>query len=509
MTRFMQRGVAAARARNPSEAALWFQQALNENPEDAQAMAWLGQSLCSLGRREEGGEYLRQAGRQMLRSARGSGNISQVLEITAQLQHWNDFSGALELGSEAVQINDTEFRGFQLLAVTYAQLNKREEAVRAGLRALELAPEHLMMQILQGSLEADAGMYDSARHRLAQVLDGCPNDTEAFRAHKELARVLDKLGKYDQVFAHLHASAELSRSLPEYSSQDATLVPNMLKAYKTGFDRELLGRWAGAAFPEDQPPPIFLMGFMRAGTTLTQEVLDAHSDVFVADEADFVVAMQRELHQIDRSSIGTVEKLRQLDFSGVMHLRKFYWNRVRERFGDRVGQRLFVDKFTMNTIDLGLINCIFPDAKVIFVMRDPRDVCVSCFMQLMAPTPTNVHLLSWQDTANFYVQVMDWWMQIKQLMTLEFIEFRYEDAVAEFEAAYRKVFEFMGVPWDPGVADFHEHAAKKFIASPSRIQVAQPLYASSVARWRHFEPEFAPIAELLNPFIHAFDYEPF
>lgn len=509
MTSLMQRGLVAAKARNPSEAAEWFRQALDENPEDAQAMAWLGQSLCSMGRRDEGTAFLCEAGRHMLIKARESGDVSQVLEITAQLQHWNDFSGALELGREAVQINGADFRGAQLLAVTYSQLNKRAEAVQAGLRALELAPEHLMMQILQGSLEADAGQNDTARQRLEQALNAGPNAREAFRAHKELARVLDKLGEYKQVFAHLHASAVLSRSLPEYGNQDAALVPNMLRAYKANFDRELLGRWSGAVFPADQPPPTFLMGFMRSGTTLTQEVLDAHPAVFVADEADFVWAMQRELHQMDRSAVDVVEKLRKLDLSGVMHLRAFYWNKVRERFGDSAEQRLFVDKFTMNTINIGFINCIFPDARVIFVMRDPRDVCVSCFMQLMAPTPTNVHLLSWQGTAGFYAQVMDWWMHIKQNMTLEFIEFRYEDAVVEFEATYRQVFEFLGVVWDPAVADFHKRAAKKFIATPSRTQVAQPLYASSVARWQHFEEEFESVAGLLNPFIRAFGYAPF
>jgi tetratricopeptide (TPR) repeat protein len=509
MTSFLQRGYAAVKARNPAEAAQWFEKALGENPEDSQAKAWLGQCLCSMGRRDEGAKYLRQAGQDLLKIARESGNISQVLEVTAQLQHWSDFSGALELGSQAVQINSSEFRGFQLLAVTYSQLNNKTEAIKAGRQALELAPENTMMQILLGSLEADAGQNESAKSRLEKALV-CPlNAREEFRAHKELARVLDKLGEYDQVFAHLHAAAKLTGSLPEYSTQDAALIPNMLKANKAGFKRELMARWSGTEFPQDQPAPTFLIGFFRSGTTLTQEVLAAHPDVFVADEADLVWAMQRELQQMNRSNASMVEKLKQLDLAGVMHLREFYWSRAKQRYGDAIGQRVFVDKFTLNTIDLGLINCIFPDAKVIFVMRDPRDVCLSCFMQLMVPTPATVHLQSWLETADFYAQVMDWWAYIKQQMTLGFIEFRYEDAVAQFEPTYRKVFDFLGLPWDPAVVDFHKSAAEKFIASPSRSQVAQPLYSSSVARWRHYESEFAPVSELLSPIVSAYNYDPF
>lgn len=508
MASFMQRGYAAVKDRNIAEAAQWFEKALKENPEDAQAMAWMGQSLCNIGRRDEGIPYLRQAGQHFLAMALKSKDISLVLEIIEQLQHWSDFSGALELGRQAVQINSSEARGFQLLALTYSQLNNTTDALNAGRQALELAPENTMMQILQGSLEADAKLNDAAKLRLEKVLSYRLNAREEFRTHKELARVLDNLGEYDQVFPHLHASASLSGSLPEISAHDAAFIPNMLKTNKAGFDRQLLSRWSGTAFPQDQPPPTFLIGFMRSGTTLTQEVLGAHPDVFVADEADFIWAMHRELHQMNRSNTGTVEKLRQLDLSGVMHLREFYWDRVRQRFGDSIGQRMFLDKFTMNTIDLGLINYIFPDAKVVFVMRDPRDVCLSCFMQLMVPSPATVHLLSWQGTAEFYAQIMDWWMYIKQQMTLGFIEFRYEDAVTQFEPTFRKVFDFLELSWDPAVVDFHKHAAGKFISSPSRTQVAQPLYSSSVARWRHFESEFAPVSELLRPFVSAFNYDP-
>lgn len=503
----MQRGFAAVKARNPAEAAQWFEKACKENPNDAQAKAWFGQSLCSIGRRDEGTAHLREAGLGLLDSARNSGNIDMVLELAGQLQHWSDFPGALELLREAVQIAPSEFRGHQLLAVTYAQLNRKAEALAAGEQALACSPDNHMMQVFLGSLEADVGKNESARERLQKVLAGQPGAREAFRAHKELARVADRLGEYDQVFAHLHASGDLSRSLPEYAQQDAALIPNMLKVNQAGFDRPLLSRWAGAEFPPDQPAPNFVIGFMRSGTTLTQEVLDAHPDVFVADEVDFVTATKRELHAMDRSPVSTAEKLGRLDLAGVLHLRAFYWKRVRERFGDAIGQRVFVDKFTMNTVDLGLINCIFPDARVVFVMRDPRDVCLSCFMQLMVPTPTTVQLLTWEGTAAFYAQVMDWWMYIRQQMSLQFIEFRYEDVVADFEATYRKVFDFLGLAWDPAVVEFHKRAAQKFIASPSRSQVAQPLYASSVARWRYFAAEFAPVNDALAPYVQAFNYE--
>lgn len=507
MNDFMRRGYDAVEADNIKAAAQWFEKALEANPDDPKAQAWLGQCLCSLYRNVEGVAYLRQAGTYFLRDSSANKNTSMVLEVISQLQYWGDFQGALELLNQVIKGNNSDFRSFQLLAATYAQLNKKTEAMIAGEQAIKLAPKNIMMQVFQASLEADEGLNDVARQRLEKVLHAQPNAREGFRAHKELARVLDKLGNYGEVFSHLHVACELAKSLPEYSNQNMNLIPNMLKANKQSYNRELLGRWSGIKFNVNPPSPVFLMGFMRSGTTLTQEVLDAHPDIFVSDETDFIGAMQNELHKMDNSNKSTAAKLEQLDLVSVTHLRNFYWTSVYWRYGDVLDQRVFVDKFTMNTIDLGVINFIFPDARIIFVMRDPRDICLSCFMQLMVPTAITVHLLSWQGTANIYAQVMDWWIYIKQQMTLDFIEFRYEDAISEFESTFRKVFEFLGVVWDPVVISFHKHAAEKIIATPSRTQVTKPLYSSSVNRWQHFESEMQSISELLNPVISALDYQ--
>ncbi|MFM8330568.1 MAG: tetratricopeptide repeat-containing sulfotransferase family protein [Candidatus Methylumidiphilus sp.] len=501
----LQRGHAAIQSQNPAEAAEWFLKAVNENPKDPQALACYGQSLCWLGRRSEGIAYLRQSGSLLLKKARKSRDVAQALMMVEQLQYWNDYAGALDIARQAVQINGAEVRGFQLLALTYSRLNQNKQALATGRQALRLAPDSAVLNILQATLESGEKMHEAARRRLEKVLQQRLSPEETFRAHKELARVLDTLGDYGPVFAHLHASAEVSGLLPEVQKQDAALVPRMIKANTAGFDRELLGRWAGTEFPQDQPAPVFLIGFMRSGTTLTQEVLGTHPGVFVADETDSIVALSHELDKMAPGRFGP-DRLRDLDLQGVLRLRQSYWDKARARHGDQIGGRLLVDKTTMNTIDLGLINCVFPDAKVIFVMRDPRDVCLSCFMQIMIPTPSTVHLLTWRGTAEFYAQVMAWWMHVKQRLTLDFIEFRYEDAVADFEGTFRGVFELLALPWNPAVAEFHKRVAGRYIASPSFSQVAQPLYSSSVARWRHYAAEFAAVEDLLAPFIGAFRY---
>lgn len=508
MTPFMQLGQTAVQQKNFSEAVAWFTKAAADSPKDPQIMACLGQSLCWLGKREEGLAHLHQSGQLLLKKARKSRDIGLALDLVDQLQYWNDFPGALGICKQAVQINPGYLRGYQLLALTHSRLNQKKPALAAGRQALKLAPNSAVLSILLATLEAADGLNHEARQRLEKVLQNpLLTAEEQFRANKELARILDKLGEYDQVFAHLHAAAEVAPRLPEVKRQDAGLVPKMLENYKAELDSELLGRWADTDFPADQPAPIFLLGFMRTGTTLTQEVLAAHPEVFVADETDLIASVAKELNRLSNGQGSLAEQLRKLDLAGVLHLRAFYWHRACALYGDKIGTRLLLDKTTMNTIDLGLINCIFPDAKLVFLLRDPRDVCLSCFMQTMLPTPSTVQLLSWDSTARFYTQVMDWWLTIRPQLTMRFIEFRYEDAVFNFEPAFRKVFDFIGLEWDPAVAQFHKKAAEKYIASPSFSQVAQPLYSSSVGRWQHYRAEYTTILPELQTFIEEFGYE--
>ncbi|MBS3963816.1 MAG: sulfotransferase [Methylomonas sp.] len=505
----MQRGQAAIDDKNLDEAVKWFGLAVEEAPKDAQARACLGQALCWQGKREEGGRQLRQAGQLLLKKARKTREVNRVVDLADQLQYWNDYPGSADLCKQAIGIDANFVRAYQLLALALSRLNQTRPALIAAKQALKRAPDSAMLNILLATMEIADKQLDSARARLEHALSKhILTAEERFRAHKELARVLDKLAVYDQVFPHLHAAGEVSARLPEVQRQDKQQVPEMLGAYKTEFDSDLLGRWAGRAFPSDTAAPVFVLGFMRTGTTLTQEVLGAHPGIFVADETDLIVSTINELKRMTGSSAGSVaQRLRMLDFDDVVHLRRHYWQRARALFGDALASRLLLDKTTMNSIDIGFIQAIFPDARLVFLLRDPRDVCLSCFSQTMTPSPSTVHLLTWQGTAQFYAQVMDWWQTVKPRLTLAFMELKYEDAVFDFENTFKQVFGFLNLAWDPAVADFHKKAAGKVIVSPSFSQVAQPLYSSSVGRWRQYASEYAAIDHELQSFLVAYGYD--
>jgi len=506
MTNYLQRGQSAINSRNTSEAVHWFEKAVKETPKDAQALACLGQALCWDKQQKLGLNHLQKAGKQLIKVARKSGDTQQLLLLAEQLQFWNDYPNSLELIKQAVQINKKDVRGFQMLAHTYTRLNDNKLALLASQQAVNKAPDNAILNIQQANLEAKNGLYDKAINRLQKVLNNPSNNEERFRTHKELALILDKTKQYTQVFKHLNDASSLSQSLPEVQKQNPDTIYNILKSNNSGFTQELINNCCKLAPTDNYTDPIFLIGFLRSGTTLTQEVLDTQSNTFISDETDLVFSLREELKKISNNNLSTPEKLKFITSDQIKYLRQFYWDLAISKHGKEINLKVFIDKTTMNTFDIGLINCIFPNAKVIFVIRDPRDVCLSCYMQVMVPTPTTVNLLTWEKTINLYVQTMNWWIYIKGVMNLDFIELRYEDAVNNFEPTFRKIFDFINLDWNPEAKNFHKHAEKKFINSPSFNQVSQPLYSSSLARWKPYEKEFSPILNQLLPFIKAFNY---
>jgi Flp pilus assembly protein TadD len=505
MSDHLRRGMAAAQARNPVEAAEWFRKAVDENPADSKAAAWLGQALCATGERLEGTARLLQAGETML-AQRVPGEFPKIIEIIVQLQQWSEMNAALTLCHRAAEADPKNGEIQQLLAVCLGQLNRPAEALAACTVAIALKTGDPMMGILQASLTADCRQFTTAKDMLLQLLKQKLTPLQAFRANKELARTLDALGEFDAAFLRLVAAGALSRSVPDFERLNPKLLPAIIAAGRDTFDTALMGKWSGTDFDDGRSAPVFLIGFYRSGTTLTQAVLDTHPAVFVADEPNLLFEVQREIQRLSPAASTLADQLSGLTQADILKLRRLYWAKARGRYGEGASKEIFIDKFTMNTVDVGLINFIFPDAKVIFMMRDPRDVCLSCFMQLMVPTPATIHLHGWESTARFYEDVMKWWMHIRAQLTLPWIEIRYEDAVTQFESTYTSILSFLGLAWNPGLTQFHAQAASKFIASPSRNQVAQPLYVSSLERWRHYASHYAPVAPILEPFVTSFGY---
>jgi len=140
-----------------------------------------------------------------------------------------------------------------------------------------------------------------------------------------------------------------------------------------------------------------------------------------------------------------------------------------------------------------LIKRVFPDAKIIFALRDPRDVVLSCYQQRFAINVGMAQFLELDRAGAYYGQVMSLFELCRERLGLDLHQVRYEDVVGDLESAARALCAFLGVPFEPGMLNYRETALSREIATPSARQVIEPLYNRSIGRWRRYEEELKPV----------------
>ncbi|CAK9039529.1 Uncharacterized protein aq_1088 [Durusdinium trenchii] len=191
----------------------------------------------------------------------------------------------------------------------------------------------------------------------------------------------------------------------------------------------------------------------------------------------------------------------------VNSYRKKYWTRAREEIRNAsISGELVIDKLPLNTILLGLIYRLFPDAKVIFALRDPRDVVLSCFQQRFGMNAAMFQLLKLDSAAMYYDQVMSLAEVYRARLPLNLHVVRYEDVVGDIKKTVSDLLGFLGLEWEDGILEYRNQAHNRWISTPSSEQVIQPLYGSSIGKWRNYQRHMETIMPILEPWVEKYGY---
>ncbi|MEZ6243441.1 MAG: sulfotransferase [Phycisphaerales bacterium] len=414
---------------------------------------------------------------------------------------------ALALCEQILADDPKRVAALTLAAKCLERLNRIDEAILYAQRAVEQGRNDPDASLVLAKLEARRKNLPSARERLERLAarSGIAPDIH-HQALTELGFVLDKLGEYDAAFdAFTRAGREIGAT-PAVQQVNRRVAFQKLDLYRDRLTGEDMGRFAGESF--DTPAPAFLVGFPRSGTTMTEQVLAAHPGVMTTEEEPLIIAAGRRLMASATNKLDVPAQLKRVDRGTVAEVRRAYWEGARETLGVDLDGRLLVDKLPLNIIDLGMINTVFPDAKVLVALRDPRDVCLSCFMQWFAPNPAMVQLLSLPSSAEFYAAVMGLYLHQRPMFTMPVLQVRYEDTVTDLESQARRIVEHMGLGWSDELLSFHEKASERFIRTPSYAAVTEKVHTRAVGRWRNYTRHFEPLQAKLAPFVAEFGYEP-
>ncbi|WJW75196.1 sulfotransferase [Thiohalobacter sp. IOR34] len=299
-----------------------------------------------------------------------------------------------------------------------------------------------------------------------------------------LGSQLDALREYDRAFSYFKKGNELSRE-----KYDHHHMVEQVDSSVRFFTPEAMAGLPRSSVRSDRP--VFVVGMPRSGTTLVEQILGSHPRVYPAGELDNIPDLVRAMRAIVSKEQAYPACIGQLAPVDMDRLAKTYLDFLDGMApdADRV-----VDKMPGNFMHLGLIELLFPDARIIHCVRNPLDTCLSCFFQNFREF--HVYTNDLEDLGRYYREyrrLMEHW---KNVLNVPILDLCYEDLVEDPEHHSRRLIEFCGLEWDDRCLEFHK--SKRLAWTASYQQVRQPIYRKSRQRWKNYERHMGSLIEALG-----------
>lgn len=376
-----------------------------------------------------------------------------------------------------------------------------EEADAVIARGLACEPHSPDLNLMAAKLERRRGKSAEAVVRLEGMLH-LPMSRDALaEVHILLGQLHDLLGNADVVLTHLIKGKRLVSAEADPDGSGCVRFLDRIENIQA-WARDCTEIASHAEFSA-QEAPVFLIGFLRSGTTLLEQILDSHPRVQALNEKPMAAVMEREFIKIAQGKPGA---LKDLSVNQLRELHQAYWGEAALHC-DRQQDTFLVDKQPLNIVRVPLLWRAFPQSPFILAVRHPCDVVLGCLMQKFGYNNVMSGFADLESIALLYVRVMSAWCEFVERLPLRWQQIRYEDLVDNVESEARKVLEFIGVGWSDAVLEHSEHAQTRgIINTPSYHQVTKPIYRHARYRWKRYEKELAPVIQMLQPFIERFGY---
>ena len=415
-------------------------------------------------------------------------------------------NGDVELGrrhfERALELEPAYVQARASMALMLVRIGESVRARAEAERVLDQDKDNVHAALALGIADVNERKFVEAESRLRALLarNGL-GDGDRVSILGALADAIYGQGRTTEAFEAYRDANEGMRTLFErtYAGPAAALLSRIDRLTRA-FQGETRERWAGVPLAEDERAPdvsghVFLVGFPRSGTTLLEQVLASHRDVVTLEEKSNLAKADAEF-LVDPSGL---DRLAALTPAEASRFRRAYWHSV-YRFVKPDG-KIFVDKMPVGSMHLPLVAKLFPQAKILFARRDPRDVVLSCFRHAFMVNPMTFTFTRLDGAARLYDALMALIERYRETLPLEIHEVRYERLVADFEHEARAVSGFIGAEWDDAMRDFAAAAATRTVSTPSAVQVRRGLYREGEGQWRPYAAQLAPVAPLLGPWI--------
>ena len=508
----------------------------NSNPQLDNALAILGRDPRNVGAHMQAGVLYSQDNKwdksayHLKKALAGDKNNALILEKLGDvLVNTRQPADALKYARKLVGKNKHSASGSFLMAKTYFAIDDAKKAIHWIDLALKQDPENLEMLGRKAKYHSATGEIDQALGILQQILEQDPlspnswfemaqlqkydkdKGTEALKKieaaiaqqsskedlrelHFAAGKIQQDIGNYSQAFEHFK-TANILHDHPILAKRIVASKLNFFDTYSKEFfsSRKEQG--------DHSTRPIFILGQTRSGTTLTESLCAAHSKISAGGELIHLKDYNDKLEADSLIRYTHPKNIQGLSRRDIEELAKDY-NAKSKRLR-APGTRL-TDKMPHNFIHIGLIALMFPNAQIIHCRRHPLDNCLSIFSNPMLDYhkeyKSTLDVLG--EYYDNYVQIMNFW---KEVCPIPIHDVFYEDLVTNTEAVARRMIDHLGLEWEDGVMD--RTGSQKAVKTLSVWQVRQPVFQSSKGKWRNYEKELEPLAQILEPYIKDYEAE--
>jgi tetratricopeptide (TPR) repeat protein len=482
------------------EAECFFLKSLSINPGQNNARLHLGLVQTNLRKYESAINHLKI----VLNSGEFTGEAHNYLGNAYQSS--KDFDQAILHYQSAIEKMPHASDPVVNLGCIYEKTHRLEEAMILAEKVLKIEKNNFDANLLAGKIEKRNKNYIKARMHLENCLSGKLEHPNYSIATSEMAHILDKLELYDEAFDEYTKANKAWLDVLQMASVNLDEYIQNIRHYQQWFSSSNVNPSWDKSIEDGIADPIFFVGFPRSGTTLMERILETHPDLISTHEEPLINNLKKSLSSILGRAVELPRSLSELSNDEILKLRMHYFNSAKEAVGLDVERKRLIDKLPLNIVELGLINRLFPEANVIVAIRDPRDSCLSCYMQSFDINKATAHFLSMEKTTELYAEVMKLYQIYKDNLGVSIMEYRYEDLIDDIATVAGKVFNFIAAEWDDKVLEYYNHANNGYVNTPSYQAVTQPIYADAIARWKKYEKHISPYNNRLNTFIVNYGY---
>lgn len=433
---------------------------------------------------------------------------------------------AISCYEKALRMDPDEFSAVYNMGNTYQDLNKLDDAISCYKRALEIQPDNPNAYNNMGNALETQGNFGEAISCYFKALEIQPTYAEAFyhlaRAEKitdqnkeailqwasqlsesqlsedsavylnfGLGKVYDDLRQFEKAFEHYRLGNKLERSQHDFDAEShAAYISRIIETCNADFlqDRQ--------SWRDNSQMPIFIFGMPRSGTTLVEQIVSSHPKVLAGGELDFFFQLEPKSTP-EGQPLSYPEYLSLVDQQTARDISSKYLQLIRNLAESAEGQNRVTDKMPHNFLFLGFLCLLFPNAKFIHCQRHPLDTCLSIYFQRFAREHHYAYdLIDIGSSYREYHRLMGHWHDI---LPIQIFEVTYEGMVGNQEEVSRELIAFCGLEWDSRCLDFHK--SERPVFTSSNWQVRQPMYTSSVGRWKNYERFLGPLKELLTDYL--------